>query len=1485
MSHPQMMFEKNLMIYQQNTDVITFAAHIEDLSSTGVIKIGLRNRKMLERNFKFIVRFLNEQNNYDEYVSQAKSFFDSLEQQNFQHSIIFGDAYKTMDEFSCDSELYEIPLTITCTDVKRESDVQNFASATGRQWCDKARNNIYLHWLLPEKGNLFSTNYNNHYGSAKVSEFAFGTMPNMKDFIQCYRFQERGYLSDMLCSYSHLERNFVLYISNTHKRNCAQTDDMGYKIMISYDSLIRIVTDTDTNKESAEFYLHMEHTPLIYVCRPETKPPVAVDSQADFNAPKRVSKAKELELGSDRFERTFQMGCQCNHTFCDNKIHIGKAPVLKIVIPDKFQARWLVEQLILRRAKKTEVCFTSMKMLKIPERPQKAFPWPLRTKIPEQDKFSCDYAWKVICSRSLAIFHEISLKDAESPGYAQKVWKDLSDAAVKNPSAVAKALFHIADMVDKGILFPFKYTFQKKFTYFCHFVELNKLPKGMCYVRRVIITPSKVIFRPPYEHFDNRIVRKFGVEYMLRVSIQDDNFSKLTYAVQYNSKKQDITNKVVYQTLLNGLQVGSRHYEVLAASTSQLREHGLWMYASDPNRNNAWTIRKWMGDFSGITNVAKYMARMGQCLSTTEEGVHVCLDSNSEIVLKEFKSDCLKYIFSDGIGVISSSLADEVRTALTKNQLLSLENPSCYQPSAFQIRYKGCKGMVVEWQRPGRAIGIRPSMKKFECNTSDNLEIVKTSAPRKLYLNKHLITILEQMGIPKETFFDLQSNMMLHLLDSLMQENLAASLLLHNISLYFPFKDMHQAGFSITTEPFFRSLLLSVFKSLAENLRSSMRVEIPEEYGRNMLGVLDETKTLKYGEVFVQYTESTSDPNSRVKILKGPVVVTKNPTLHPGDVRRLMAVDNPDLRHIKDCVVFPAQGPRPHPDEMAGSDLDGDEFVVLWYKPLIFKRQNYPPMDYPVYEETSRKDKINLEDMIEFFCLYIQNDNIGSFAHAHLVWADLRKNGIFSTKCMKIAERYPYVLDFAKHGATEHLNKSSRPDQYPDFMQKGLIANSYHSKRALGSLYRSSRVLDACSSKINLSIQSVTVDPDLNYPGWEKYEESAERHRKKYVSMIQEILQRYNLQCETEAITGVVELEVSKKWRHELADVAKVVKSYLQNIMMTFKNIFTLECQDEVTKCNLNDSDSKECKFQRASAWYMVVYGKGTSVGLSFPWVLSDILVDLKFNRCVQVTRENLLFADLDDGIQQCIISGSLELHAKEGIECLCWSTTKAILLGWISKARLNIWSLNEAEACNRCFDRIMSHFQSDASIICCSTISKNTCTCSESCLPSKLVLHALKFFVKYIKDSIGSCSEGCDGFIPRNLQELSLQTLAYLAITRNISYLGLQYEVAGSATIAADDLFEEEEGDPIKIPVKTDILKNIVERFREKMMAYLKKSSGVKRIFFVLERDLRGNLSLIVHSSGKNWQRWNLQEILLDPNLTQKLVTCLGLTANQVAA
>jgi len=41
------------------------------------------------------------------------------------------------------------------------------------------------------------------------------------------------------------------------------------------------------------------------------------------------------------------------------------------------------------------------------------------------------------------------------------------------------------------------------------------------------------------------------------------------------------------------------------------------------------------------------------------------------------------------------------------------------------------------------------------------------------------------------------------------------------------------------------------------------------------------------------------------RVLVGPVMVSKMPALHPGDVRKLQAVAVAGLEHLRDVIVFP----------------------------------------------------------------------------------------------------------------------------------------------------------------------------------------------------------------------------------------------------------------------------------------------------------------------------------------------------------------------------------------------------------------------------------------------------------------------------------------------------------------------------------------------------------------------------------------------------
>lgn len=116
-------------------------------------------------------------------------------------------------------------------------------------------------------------------------------------------------------------------------------------------------------------------------------------------------------------------------------------------------------------------------------------------------------------------------------------------------------------------------------------------------------------------------------------------------------------------------------------------------------------------------------------------------------------------------------------------------------------------------------------------------------------------------------------------------------------------------------------------------------------------------------------------------------------------MRGFEAVDIDALHHLIDVVVFPAKGPRPHTDEMSGSDLDGDKYFVTWYDDLDPNRNNEDPMDFTAPKKKVLYRPVQVSDMIQFVADYIKNDQLGIIANAHTVHADSQEEGSESITC------------------------------------------------------------------------------------------------------------------------------------------------------------------------------------------------------------------------------------------------------------------------------------------------------------------------------------------------------------------------------------------------------------------------------------------------------------------------------------------------------
>lgn len=79
-------------------------------------------------------------------------------------------------------------------------------------------------------------------------------------------------------------------------------------------------------------------------------------------------------------------------------------------------------------------------------------------------------------------------------------------------------------------------------------------------------------------------------------------------------------------------------------------------------------------------------------------------------------------------------------------------------------------------------------------------------------MNRTLIIILEQLGVSKKVFMELEELMIRSYIRSMFNEADACNFLNRNSQLSFNFMDVYKAGFSISGDPLFRSMIYGLFR-------------------------------------------------------------------------------------------------------------------------------------------------------------------------------------------------------------------------------------------------------------------------------------------------------------------------------------------------------------------------------------------------------------------------------------------------------------------------------------------------------------------------------------------------------------------------------------------------------------------------------------------------------------------------------------------------
>ncbi|CAB9503937.1 polymerase alpha-associated DNA helicase A [Seminavis robusta] len=509
------------------------------------------------------------------------------------------------------------------------------------------------------------------------------------------------------------------------------------------------------------------------------------------------------------------------------------------------------------------------------------------------------------------------------------------------------------------------------------------------------------------------------------------------FLVQFDAR---IVSATVFEVLHGGLFIQGEMYSFLGCSSSGLKMRKAYLLRGTAEQ--AEKEREMYGSFAELSTVPKQIARFSLLL--TQVVPTNVVPSN---VVNEDDVEHRGANFTDGCGSISPDLAN--RLYQQSKTSLRRRSDSCFRetPSVFQIRYQGCKGVVVRDSKlPPETLVIRPSQRKFQTKEFPHICVADFSRPYSFgHLNRQFIMLLSGLGVPDHVFEKLQRDHfdrirnMLHDRDS--------ALLVYewkNRSSLFTEdgQDVRSGRVDPPMPPY-----IDLKKTQSRLIEESPKLKILVPQSRTLFGVAETPKynekglltpgILQPGECLVRVTMKGGTP---VSLQHQKVIVSKNPCYLLGDIRVLTAVsshERPQLKELEndlvDTIVFPIVGDRPHSEEIAGSDLDGDQYFVCWDESLVPPLPVVDPHTYPAFAgKASKKQGGRSTEMVRYFASQnVASSLTGRVNNLYRTWGDLK--GVTSSQCKRLGELFARVVDSAKSGEKIRIDpgliisKESRP--------------------------------------------------------------------------------------------------------------------------------------------------------------------------------------------------------------------------------------------------------------------------------------------------------------------------------------------------------------------------------------------------------------------------------------------------------------------------
>ena len=685
-------------------------------------------------------------------------------------------------------------------------------------------------------------------------------------------------------------------------------------------------------------------------------------------------------------------------------------------------------------------------------------------------------------------------------------------------------------------------------------ITRKRVPVYCASIRSAIMTPTTIYFVQATVETSNSVIRKYRhyEDRFLRVKFTDE-----LYKGKIMSNEDSTMNEVftrIKRAMMNGIYVGGRHYEFLAFGNSQFREGGAYFFASTSGCS-AQDIRGAMGEHIKERTVAKYCARLGQAFATTRATPLTVDDKEIPDVERN------GYCFTDGVGKISPFLAQYIA------QEHKLPSSITAYPSVFQFRHGGSKGVLaVDPSLTGKVIQIRPSQRKFgTANQNLGLDICRISQLSAANLNMQLILVLSTLGVHDDVFLNKMDEMLKDLSAAMTDEHKALELLQRNIDFNQMTIQLAQIvfdGFMETKDPFMITCLRLWRAWSIKYLKEKARIYV--EQGAFIFGCVDETAVLKghfdnsedvsrgdkdessLPEIFLRIEQPPG--SGQWTVIVGVCILARNPSLHPGDVRVVVAVDKPALYHYRNCVVLPQTGDRDIANMCSGGDLDGDDYLVIWDKDLLPGDWNYPAMDFKGATPAESDRPVTVNDITSFFVTYMKYDNLSRIAVAHRYWADASPDGVKDPKCLELAALHSTAVDYVKTGVPAKMGRHLRVKRWPHWAEKKGKAGRavYHSNKVLGQLYDMVKRVDM-NPAWDFEFDSRILDA---YELHDAILDLARKAKQEYDAAILRIMAKYSIKTEFEVWTTFV-MEHSDdygdyKFAETIGEEAQMLKDHQQ---------------------------------------------------------------------------------------------------------------------------------------------------------------------------------------------------------------------------------------------------------------------------------------------------------------------------------------------------